>query len=229
MAMYPMACKASSKMNYLTPVQMMYRTISRPSPSPSKLAPIAAPKKAITRADVDEIIQRRRSASAEELEEILTTKDLKLGEGERNQISVDLTILVAQRSRKMSGWREDESAKFISQVLGYAETPHGLIPRSFIADVLREGASNIQRCRLHRPPLCDCWSAQRAILWEARAGGEKTPEGWTASRLFDALEGLETSSRPERHAIPVQNTGNYGDYSSDPPSRSRWPTRTDSQ
>lgn len=193
-------------MTYLTPVQMMYRTISLPSPSSPKPAPIGAPKKAITRPDVDEIIQRRRSASPEELEEMLTTKDLKLTEGERNQISVDLTLLVAQRSRKMNGWREDESAKFISQVLGYAETPHGIIPRSFIADVLREGAANIQRCRLHRPPLCDCWSAQRAILWGARAGGEKTPEGWVARRLFDALEDLETASRPDRVGCDQQLT-----------------------
>jgi hypothetical protein len=201
-------------MTYLTPVQMMYRTISLPSPSSPKSPPIVAPKKVVTRVDVDETIQRRRSASPEELEEMLTTKDLKLTEGERNQIGVDLTLLLAQRSRRMNGWREDESAKFISQVLGYAETPHGIIPRSFIADILRDGASNIQRCRRHLPPMCDCWSAQRAILWEARAGGEKTPEGWAARRLFDALENLETATRPERQAIPPQNTGNYGDYSS---------------
>jgi hypothetical protein len=213
-------------MNYLTPVQMMYRTISQPSPSSPKLVRIAVPRKIITRADVDQIIQRRRSASPEGLQEILDTKDLKLTEGERNQISVDITLAVAQRSRRMNGWREDENAKFISQVLGYAETPHGLVERSFIADILREGAANIQRCRLHRPPLCDCWSAQRAILWEARAGGEKTPEGWVARRLFDALQDLETSSRPEQQAQSI-DTGltTISPYSNP----CRWPTRTDSE
>lgn len=208
-------------------VELIYRELATPKPSQPKPAPIPAPKKTITRADVDDVIQRRRTASPEELQELLSTKDINLTEGERSQICVDLTVAMAQRSRNINGRRDDPNAKFIAQVLGFVETPHGLIPRSFITDVLREGAANISRCRLHRPPLCDCWSAQRAILWEARAHGEKSPEGWAAVRLFDALEHLETASRPERQAIPAQNTGHPHGYFSDIPARFQGNSSTD--
>lgn len=216
-------------MTYLTPVQMMYRTISTPSASSPKPAPITAPKTVITRALVDEVIQRRRSASAEELEEILATEGLKLTDGERNQVSVELTVLMAQRARNEKGCRDDPNEEFIAKTLGLLTTPWGLLERSFITQTLRDGAANIQRCRLHRPPMCDCWSAQRAILWDARAGGEKTPEGWAARRLFDALENLETASRPERREISAPTPAHDDGHYLDSPNRSRWPTRTDGQ
>jgi hypothetical protein len=82
-------------------------------------------------------------------------------------------------------------------VLGYAETTWGLIEREWINAQLRAGSQAIQRCKLHRPPVCQCWSASRAILWQARANGDKTPEGWVAVRIYSFLEQLELASRPE--------------------------------
>jgi hypothetical protein len=38
-----------------------------------------------------------------------------------------------------------------------------------------------------------------ALLYQASANGEKSPEGWAAMRIRAALEQLEVSTRPERH------------------------------
>jgi hypothetical protein len=71
---------------------------------------------------------------------------------------------------------------------------------SFISCQIRAGSQAIQRCKLHRRPLCQCWSASRAILWQARANGDKTPEGWAAARIYAFLEELELASRLEIEA-----------------------------
>src|SRR5580700_1013095 len=104
---------------------------------------------------------------------------------------------MANRSRQVSGRRDDPSAEFVSKVLGLVDTPHGLIERAWVHEQMRTGAEAIQRCRHHRPPHCQCWSAVRAILWQARAS-EKTPEAWAAERIYASLEELELASRPER-------------------------------
>src|SRR5206468_12546784 len=159
-----------------------------------------APAKPITltRDDVTAVLRRTRGATPEELQYIIDHgKELGVSEWERSQISVDMTIAAAQRSRGANGRREDPNLKFISQTLGLVPTPHGLLDRSFIEDVLRVGAQNIQKCRHHLPPSCACWSSQRASLWEARRNGDKTPEGWAALRMFEILEDLELASRPE--------------------------------
>jgi hypothetical protein len=216
-------------MTFISATERIYREIATPKiqAQPARVKVEAKPV-ALTRANVDELLQRKRSASPEELEyAIAHAADLKLSDYQRNQLGVDLSIIVASRARNLNGRREDPNARFIAQTLGLLPTPFGLIERSFIADILRDGASNIQRCRLHRPPLCDCWSAQRSILWEARAGGEKTPEGWTASRLFAALEELETASRPERQGIPAQNVDTGQATFSTSPARFRWHSSTD--
>jgi hypothetical protein len=66
--------------------------------------------------------------------------------GERNQLGVDLSIVVAQRARQGNGRREDPNAQFIAQVLGYEKTPYGLIERQWINAQLRAGSQAIQRC-----------------------------------------------------------------------------------
>ena len=109
---------------------------------------------------------------------------------------MDLTIAMANRSRQVSGRRDDPSAEFVSKVLGLVDTPHGLIERAWVHEQMRAGAEAIQRCRNHRPPHCQCWSAVRAILWQASAS-DKTPEALAAQRIYDLLEELELGSRPE--------------------------------
>jgi hypothetical protein len=62
-------------------------------PQPKRSSAAAEPKKIeLTRADVNGIIERTRSASAAELEYILSNAAaLRLTLGEKNQLSVDLT------------------------------------------------------------------------------------------------------------------------------------------
>jgi hypothetical protein len=173
-------------------VERMYRDLIRPQPPLPKPVPSAAIKKPITRADVDAILQRTRCASPENLEYIIGhAKEFILTDGQRDQLCCDLTIAAAQRSRQGNGRRIDASAEFISKVLGMIETPFGLVARAFVDDLLRDGSRNIARCRLHKVPNCDCWSAQRAMLFQASANGERSPEGWAATRIRAALEQLE--------------------------------------
>jgi hypothetical protein len=199
MAMCLMVCKHFFKMN-ISATEKIFRELSQPKPPQPQPAHVPAPVKQITltREDVTAIIRRTRGATPEELQHILDYgKELGVSEWERSQISVDMTIAMAARSRQGNGRREDPNAQFIAQVLGYAETPYGLIEREWINAQLRAGSQAIQRCKLHRPPECRCWSASRATLWQARASGEKTPQGWAAVRIYAFLEDLELASRPE--------------------------------
>jgi hypothetical protein len=181
-------------------IERLYRDLASPKPPQPQPARVdtTAKKIELTRADVDQIIQRTRGASPDELQYLIDNgSGYRLTPGERNQLGVDLSIIVAQRARQINGRREDPNAQFIAQVLGYAETPWGLIEREWIDAQLRAGSQAIQRCRSHKPPVCQCWSASRAILWQARANGDKTPEGWAAARICAFLEELELASRPE--------------------------------
>jgi hypothetical protein len=181
-------------------VERIYRQISLPSP-PVTIAHVRVePKKIeLTRADVDAIIQRTRIASAGELQHIIDhAKELRLSDGEKNQLSVDLTMQIAH-ARQRNGRRDDPNERFIAETLGLITTPFGLVERSFIDGLLRDGARNIARCKRHKPPGCECWSGQRALLWQAQsAHGDKSPEGFAATRVYASLEELETASRPER-------------------------------
>lgn len=199
MAMCLMVCKHFFKMN-ISATEKIYRELLQPKQPQPMPAHVPAPSTQITltREDVTAIIRRTRGATPEELQHILDHgKELGVSEWDRSQISVDMTIAMAARSRGTNGRREDPNAQFIAQVLGYAETPYGLIEREWINDQLRTGSQAIQRCRSHKPPACQCWSASRAILWQARSNGEKTPEGWAAVRIYSFLEELELASRRE--------------------------------
>ena len=144
------------------------------------------------------ILQRKRLTSPAELQQIISNaKEYKLTPGERNQLSVDLTMQIAQ-ARQSNGRREDPNERFIAQVLGFVETPFGLVEREWVDGLLRDGARNIARCKRHNPPICECWSSQRAILFQTQSShGEKSPEGWAATRIYATLEELELASRPE--------------------------------
>jgi hypothetical protein len=186
-------------LSYIPLVERLYREIATPKPPPQQPAPVAEAKPiALTRADVDAIIKRQRSASPNELQFMIDhARDLGLTDGERNQIGVDLSIAMAQRARQANSRRESPSTEFLSQVLGYAETPHGLIDRAWVNQQMRAGAQAIARCSNHRPPECQCWSVSRAILWQASSSGPKTPEGWAAVRVYEFLADLELASRPD--------------------------------
>jgi hypothetical protein len=158
--------------------ELIYRALATPKPPQATPAPVTAPKKPISRADVDDILRRKRSASPEELQEIIARAgEFELLEFQRDQLAVDLTLVVAARSRGMNGRRDNPAGEFLSKVLGLSETPYGLIsPEWVVSRQMQTGSQAISRCRNHRPPDCQCSSASRAILWQVRAGGEKSPE-----------------------------------------------------
>src|SRR5580692_7112870 len=63
------------------------------------------------------------------LQQILSDeRKYKLSRSERDQLSLELTIAIAQ-ARQNNGRREDPNARFIAQVLGLLDTPFELIER----------------------------------------------------------------------------------------------------
>jgi hypothetical protein len=218
---------ADSMTQYISQAERLYREIATPKTPPPKPAHVATDAKPITltRNDVIAIATHARTASAEELQYILDhAKELSVTTEERAAISLDLSLIMAHRTRRLNGLRDDPSAKFIAQVLRLAETPYGLVSREWVNEQLADGSSAIQRCKLHRPPSCECWSASRAILYQASANGPKSPEGWAAAQIYSFLEELELASRAEREPNPAAIIAYAGGHSSDIPTRSRWPT-----
>jgi len=183
----------------LPAVEIIYRELARPKPEEAKPANVAAVKPPLTRDDVDAIIHRKRSATPEELEFIIAHEEFKLTDGERNQIACDLTISMSQLARQVSGRHEDPSGRLIHD-LGYAVTPFGLLPdRAWYQNQLQAATKAISACRRHLPPQCACWREARASLYSIRESfGERSPESWAALRVWEALEEIELSSRPER-------------------------------
>ena len=182
--------------DFIPAVERIYRDLARPEapkPIPTSIGPPSTGK--VDRDEVQEIIQRKRIASSEELQSIITNaKEYGLTRSERDQLSVDLTIQIAQ-ARRNRGRPDDPNARFIAQILNLIETPFGLIDRSFLEDSLVAASQNICRCKRHQPPRCGCWSAQRAALLQfLSAEAEKSAEGWAAARIYASLEELETAA-----------------------------------
>jgi hypothetical protein len=185
---------------FIPALEIIYRELARPkTKQPTQTPTRATPR--LSREDVSAILARQRQGTPAELEHIFANaNEFHLTPSEKSQLSVDLTIAMAN-ARQSHGRPEHPSDRFIAQVLGLLDTPYGLVERSFVDDLFRGGSQSITRCRLHRPPLCSCWASQRAILYQAMANGEKTPEGWAAKRICSALEELEAATRPERQSI----------------------------
>ena len=192
-------------MTYITPLELAYRSIS--SPSPPAQQTIAATAKAKgpsepTRADVDLILQHRRNATIEELQSILDNhRQYHLSDGQRNQISTDLTITAAA-ARARAEHRSDDNSQFMLHRLGYAETPVGLLAhRVYYESLFKSGSAAISRCCNHKPPKCECWRNVRDALWGIQSHyGARSPEAFAATRIYSSLEELEVATRPE----PIQ-------------------------
>jgi hypothetical protein len=184
---------------YLSPAEVIYRELSRPTPAVVKPAKVAVVKP-LTRDDVTSIIARTRTATADELQAIIDrAKDFDLTEGEKQQLGLALSILLAQRVCASNGRREHPSERFISQTLKLLSTPWGLIEREWYERLLRSNTEAIAQCRDHHTPRCACWREAREMLWHAvHAHGNESPEAWTATQVWNILEELETASRPER-------------------------------
>jgi hypothetical protein len=186
---------------YISQVERLYRELATPKPADVKPAPVAgAGVKPITRDDVTAIITRRRSATADELQTIIDrANDFALTDGERDQIGLALSICVAQRVRGQYGRREHPSDRLIHD-LGYAQTPFGLLyDRASFQRQMQSGSKSIAECRRHVPPHCSCWRDVRESLWFIRSSfPERSAEAFAAMQVWESLEDLELSSRPER-------------------------------
>jgi hypothetical protein len=184
--------------SYLTPVELVYRKLSQPSPpEPARVVQEFTRQPELTREEVDAIIQRKRSATPEQLQAIIDlAQHYKLSTWERNQLGVDTGIALAARAHG----KPDLDSLFIHEVLDYADTPFGLLAnRSFFEREYRRGAEAISCCRNHRPPRCGCWVAQRQMLWHVQnVYGGRSPEGYAAGKIWSALDDLEGVARPER-------------------------------
>jgi len=148
-------------------VERMYRDLAHFKPSRPP-AQVTAEAKQITlaRDDVTAILLRTRSPSAEQLQQILSReRELMLTNTQREQIALDLSLLLAHRFRQANGPRDNPTDEFISKVLGYSETPFGLVERGWVNAELRAGSTAILRCKNHKPPDCACSSSVRATLW----------------------------------------------------------------
>ena len=189
--------------DFIPAVERIYRDMARPElPQPM---PTSIPSPSIRRLDRDEvrdIIQRKRIASSEELQSIITNaKEYGLTRSEQDQLSVDLTMQIAQ-ARQTRSERDDPNNRFIAHVLHLLDTPFGIVDRSFAEELLRAGSQNIYHCRRHQAPRCDCWSQQRVYVWQVVGEhGEKSPEGWAAMRVYALLEELECSAKPQMPSL----------------------------
>jgi hypothetical protein len=183
-----------------TPIELIYRELSQPSSPEPAPRPMTAPSIRLNRSDVDAILTHKRDATIEELEYIIEhAKELSLATSQRNQIGVELSIALANRSRRKS----DVSAEFLYS-LGVIETPRGLLhDRAWVQREMRAGAHAIASCKFHKPPRCQCWRSARERLWSIQDYyGSDSPEAWAAERLWTMFEELELASRPERTAEP---------------------------
>lgn len=192
-----MATDLNSFSDRVTPLSLIYWHLSQPAaPKPLAKAPEPAPPISLTHADVQDILNNKRSATVPELEWVLANwKQLRLKEKQRNEISLRATILASCRGRARNPNAE------LWTVLDVGETPVGLLHhRSWFERELRAGAQAIMSCRRHQTPRCQCWLPHRQRLWYVQDKfGSKSPEAWAATRLYEQFEEFEQASRQERN------------------------------
>jgi hypothetical protein len=195
-----MGCNPLSDL--LSPAERLYLEIRRPSPpKPAPKVPDPAPPIHLDGADVDAILKRKRAASVEELEwAIAHANELHLRPWQRDQIGVELTLVLANRARP-----KPTTPEFFYHTLGITQTPVGLLhDRGWVDQELKAGAQAIFDCRRHSPPRCKCWRATRERLWDIQDNfGAASPEAWATVQLWTIFEELEFAERPQR--IPAFN------------------------
>src|ERR1700733_6816569 len=193
--MFPMDCSRLS--NPLSPVERIYLEIRQPSlPKPAPKAPDPAPSIQLDGADVDAILKHKRTASVAELEHVIAHADeLHLRPWQRNQIGVELTLVLANRARP----KPNPTAEFFYNTLGITQTPVGLLhDRSWLDRELKAGTQAIFNCRRHSPPRCNCWRAVRERLWNIQDRcGAASPEAWATEQLWVIFDELEFAERPQ--------------------------------
>ena len=95
---------------YIPAVEMIYRELARPKmPALKPACPLEEFKRReLTKNDVQDILQYRRTASAEELQDIISKADeYGLTANERNRLSLALTGVLAQARQHPGGRRDD--------------------------------------------------------------------------------------------------------------------------
>ncbi len=190
---------SSASSNPITPIERAYREASEPKPSQPVRKPTQPASIHLEWADVVAILQNKRSASPEELQYIIDRANvLHLTARHRNELSVRLTVAIASRDQPPLN---PHAALFAE--LDVAETPVGLLHhRSWFDREMQNAAQAIAACPRHTPPRCNCWREARARLWFVQDRyGPKSPEAFTATRIYETLEEMELASRPERALV----------------------------
>jgi hypothetical protein len=203
-------------MTYVTPLELAYRTISRPSPPPQQTAATTQQAKVpseLTRADVDLILQRKRDATVDELQYILDNhRQFHLSDGQRNQISTDLTITAAA-ARARAERRSDDNSQFMLHKLGYAETPVGLLAHRVYYENLFKSSS----AAISRPVTTSHRSANAGETCRDELVGNSKPLRCQVSRSFCSHANLfkprRVRSRNATRAHPATHTPAHSNLS----------------
>ena len=186
----------------LTATERIFRELHEPSPSKpaAKPTPATAPI-ALDWTEVQAILARKRDATAEELNYIISNaKQFFLSSWQRNDIAVRLTLALANRGRA----KPDPNLEFIHNTLHVIDTPAGSLQDfEWVQREMQAGSLAIASCKRHRPPRCQCWREARERLWRIQDRfGSNSPESWATERLWVIFEEMENASRPERTAVP---------------------------
>jgi hypothetical protein len=190
----------------LTATERIFRELH--APAPAKPAPKIADVKPVPPLpinldwhDVQAIIKKKREATLAELEFLIQNhKQFSLTNWQLDEIRLRMTLAVVSRANPR---RSDPTADFIYNTLHAVETPVGLLQNcEWVQREMKAGAEAIANCKYHRPPRCSCWRTGRERLWYIQDGfGARSPEGWAATRLWEAFAEYEQAARSERTEV----------------------------
>jgi hypothetical protein len=187
----------------ITAVERIKLELESRSPKQGESEPVHQdPTVALTRTDLDDILQGRRYASPSELEWLLSHKrELRID----SRTEFDLRAIASKLSAKarQSDQRRPASPadEFITKTLGIFQTAYGDLTRDDVEkveSVRRSAAKAIFECRNHTVDRCRCWAFARTDLYQIRVlMGEKSALGIAALAVWNSLDALAATPRPE--------------------------------
>jgi hypothetical protein len=187
---------------HLTPVELIYRKLSQPSPpQPARVSQEPKLQPELTRDEVDAIIQRKRSATPEQLQAIIDrAQHYRLSTWQRNQLGVDIGVALAAKARgrpNSDSVFKSSSTTFWIMPTRHSECwPTAASSRISLSVARKEFHAAGQT---HHPPRGACWAPQRQMLWHVQSVyGDRSPEAYVGGRIWEALEEMEVAARPHR-------------------------------
>ena len=195
----------------ITTVERIKHEMEQPqqtTPTPPG-SPVTPPIQKLTRADLTDILQKRRAATMTEIEWFLANArdhPLQLTSGEEHDLRAMAARIQAQ-AIVTSVTRQALNDEFVAQVLGTYRTVYGDLPQSDVArleKIRAEAERAIATCERHEKERCRCWSSAREQLFDLRRNaGDKTPLGISALAIWNTLESLARNRKIETTAPPT--------------------------